>query len=225
MANPSIQQTRLLTDPSLKDLMDLVKKDIMLSLNCHAIATVESFDPENITVTATINYTKTYFKVDPTTNISSPYQVSYPLLMDCPAIILSGGTAGVSFPISPGDQCLILFNDRDIDNWFAGATTGPVATPRYHSLSDALALVGFPDTLAAYDPNRAVLFNGTTGVGVSSSKVKIFNQLFTLNTLLQNILTQLEVLANTVSVPGNPLNPAVATALTALGVQLGELLE
>lgn len=224
MAGPSIQLNRIPMDPSLKDLLDILKKDIFLSLNCHHLATVQSVNFEDRTLSATINYQKTYFEKNPVTGENVPVLVDYPNLVDVPFLILGGGEAGVSFPIEQGDECLILFNDRDIDNWFAGATTGPVASSRFHSLSDGLALVGF-NFSAILDPTRATLFNGETGVGVSDSKVKIYNAITTLNTLMQQILTQLITLSGTVPVPGNPLNPAVATALTSLATQLGQLLE
>lgn len=224
MAQPSIPLNRIPMDPSLKDLLDIHKKDIFLSLNCHHLATIQSVNFDDKTVTATINYQKTYFERDQVSGENVPKLVDYPNLTDIPFIILGGGNSGVSFPIKKGDECVILFNDRDIDNWFAGATTGPVASSRLHSLADGLALVGFNFNMTI-DEDRATLFNGETGVGVSEDKVKIYNATTTLNTLLQQILTQLETLANSVAVPGNPINPAVATALTALGMQLGQLLE
>lgn len=223
MVAPSVKQARITTEPTLKDLLDIHKKDILLSLNCHALATIQSANFNDKTVTATVNYSKTYFEKDPTTGEQVPKLQDYPILVDVPFLIIGGGGAGVTFPIKQGDECLILFNDRDIDNWFAGATSGPVATARFHSFSDGLALVGFNFDVSI-DPNFATLFNGETGVAVSTDLVKIYNATTTLNTLLQQILTQLETLANTVSVPGNPLNPAVATALVSLATDLGGLL-
>ena len=49
----------------------------------------------------------------------------------------------IDFEIRPGDACLVIFADIDIDSWFA---TGEVAEPRSgrkHSLSDGFAFVGF----------------------------------------------------------------------------------
>lgn len=224
MAGPSIQQSRNISDPSLKDLIDLSKKDIFLTLNCHALATVQSVDFDDKTISATINYQKTYFEKDEDTGAYVPVLVDYPNLIDVPFIILGGGQSGISFPIAKGDECLILFNDRDIDNWFAGATNGPVASPRLHSLADGIALVGF-NFSAMIDPTRVTMYNGSAGVAVSASLIKIFNATTTLNTILQDILTQLETLANSPAVPGIPLNPGVATALATLGTQLGLLLE
>ena len=214
MATPPTIPFKKISDPQLTDLLNLVKKDIMISLNCHAIATVQSVNTTDQILTATINYNKTYFNDDGT-----PYLVEYPVLMDCPFIILGGGGAALTFPIAKGDECVILFNDRDIDNWFSGATSGPVASARLHSLSDGLALVGLNPPIASYDPLRAVIQNGTTGVGVSTTKVKIYNATTTLNTTLQLIMVQIEALATATG------NAGIATALSTLATQLGSLLE
>jgi len=218
-------------EPSLSDLLNLFKKNLMIDLNCHHLATVQSFNSTKQTVQATINYTQTIFNLNEATKQYSPVQQNYPLLVDVPIIVLGGGNANLTMPIVQGDQCLVLFNDRSIDNWFTSGQVQPLASSRLHSFSDGIALVGLNylnggvTKLTNYDSTRAVLRNSTTGVGVSTTKVKIYNQTTTLNTILQNILTQLETLANTNAVPGSPLNPAVATQLATLATQLGGLLE
>lgn len=225
----------------LKDLLDEWKKNVMLSINCHGLATVQSVDTENMTITATMNYKKTFFQAVPG-NPSAPYVpvlVDYPILVDCPFVILGGGTSQLTFPIAQGDQCLVMFNDRDIDNWFAGLSNGPVATPRLHSFSDGLILTGFFD-VTDYDTTRAVLKNKNAMVGVGTDKVKISNTDTTLNTLLQSLTTQLgnlctalEALTVICASPGSASSPpvnvaaitAVASSLSSLATQIGGLLE
>ena len=204
------------------------KKEIFLDLNCHHLATVQAFNATNQTISATINYQKTIFVLNETSQTYQPTLLTYPILTTVPVIIMSGDQAGLTFPIVQGDQCLILFNDRSIDNWFQSGQVGPVASSRYHSFADGIALVGlrnFNTKLSNYDTLRALLFNGTTGVGVSASKVKIYNNSTTLNTVLQNILTQLQTLANSICANGSPIAPAVAIQLGSLATTLGGLIE
>ncbi len=234
-------------DPSLSDLLDLLKKEIFLGLNSHHIGTIQSFNSTAQTVVATINYTKTFFQFNSVTQTYVPVQVNYPTLVDCPLVILGGGAAHVTFPVANGDECLLIFNDRDMDNWFQTGQFGPVATGRLHSFSDAIALVGIkstPNALTSYDAVRAVLTNGNAkcGINPSNNKITLSNTSYgTLNTLLQNILTQLENLctacaAITVTgvtpgagVSGVPANAAAITAistqLSTYATQLGGLLE
>jgi hypothetical protein len=129
-------------DPSLKDLLDQFGKGLLLNLNCHAIGQIQVFDPETQQATATIVYKKTFFQPDKLTGEYLPTLVDYPILVDCPVMCLGGGDGALTFPIAPGDECLVLFNDRDIDNWFNGATGSGVNTPRLHSFADGIILVG-----------------------------------------------------------------------------------
>jgi hypothetical protein len=219
------------SDPSLKDLLDLLKKDVMLSLNSHHIGTVESFNVTKQTVTATINYPKTYYQLNAETGLYNPVLVDYPLLVDCPVICLGGGTTALTFPIQQGDECLVLFNDRALDNWFSGGAGAAVSSPRLHSFSDGIILVGLRslgNVLKNYDTVRAVLRNGTTLVGVGPSLVKIANNSTTLNTLLQSLISNIQSLVSatsaitvTCAAPGNPSSPPInAAAITAVASQL-----
>lgn len=247
VTNPVSTVNSLPIEPELRDLLDLVTRRIFLNLNCHHLATVQSFNSTNQTVQATINYPKTFRRIDPTTQQYANVQVAYPLFINVPVVILGGGNAYLTMPIIKGDQCLLLFNDRSIDNWFQSGQVSPLSNPRAHSLSDGIALIGLnfltsatATKLSSYDGVRAVLRNGTAGVGVNTDKVQVFNSMGTLNTVMQDILTQLETLAQqcalltvTCAAPGNPSTvpinaanfTAVSTQLTTLATTLGGLLE
>lgn len=173
----TISQNLVPTEPSLRDLLDLFKKDILLSLNCHHIGTIKVFNPLNQTAIVSINYNKTYFEFDQITNTYLPKGENYPLLADCPVICLGGGLSSLTFPILPGDECLVLFNDRDLDNWFIGGTGAPNATARLHSFSDGIIIVGIrslPHVLSNYDPLNVVLKNGPNAnakIGLTSASL------------------------------------------------------
>lgn len=185
---------------SLTDVLNLHKKNIMQSLNCHAIATVQSFDATKQTITATMNYTQTYFQANSQTGVYNPVLQNYPILLDCPMIIISGGTGALTMPIAAGDECLVLFNDRDMSNWNATGQQGACATNRAHSFSDGIILVGLnssPNVIQNYDPTRAVLRNGTAKVGVSPSLVQIANDVTTLKTVLDGLIDAIDTMVST----------------------------
>lgn len=237
----NIQQNLIPVEPDLIDLLVQHKKDIMLNLNCHHIGTVQVFNPLLQTASATINYQKTFFQFNNLTGQYQPMPGSYTVIAEAPVICLGGGSGALTFPIKSGDECLVLFNDRDLDNWFTGGTGSPNATARLHSYSDAIILVGLrsiPNILLNYDTTRVVLRNGiggTTMVGVGPSLVKIANVTTTLNTLLQSLITDIETLVtqtaliNVSSFGAPPNNAAAITAvkasLIALGAQISGLLE
>lgn len=251
ISNPAQQLNSYTTNIKLKDLLDSYKDATSISINCHHIGTIQAFDATTQTASATINYSKTYFKFDNLTNSNVPVQINYPLLLMCPVIFLSGGPASLTFPIAQGDECLILFNDRSLDNWYQSGSGSPVNSPRLHSISDGIILVGLKSFLNRqmnYDTARAVLRNNTSAVGVNGSKVLITNTYVgtaspstTLNTLLQTLITDLQTLITQVAaitvtgvttgsgISGIPTNAAaiaaVSSSLSSLATQIGGLLE
>lgn len=203
---PNIQQNIFnIRNPTLKDLLDYHQRQIMLTFNAHHLATIQAFDEASQTVTASINYKKTYFKFIESTQVYEPYLVDYPLLLEVPVIILGGGSTHITFPITVGDQCLLLFNDRDIDNWFGGSTSSANSTPRLHAFADAIALIG-PNNLIQdvggtkktkidqYDKVRALITNQHAKIGINptTNKITLQNDDNSLKTLLTNLCTQLQ---------------------------------
>ena len=94
-----------------------LKKEIFSSLHCALPGTVESFDAEKQTAVIRLA------------------GISLPLLYDVPVYM------PVPFEVNPGDACLVIFADRDIDAWLEGGNEKP--SGRMHSLSDGFAFVGW----------------------------------------------------------------------------------
>lgn len=65
-----------------------------------------------------------------------------PLLLDCPVMFPRGGACTLTFPVKPGDECLVVFSARCIDAWWQ---SGGIQLPmelRMHDLSDGFVMVG-----------------------------------------------------------------------------------
>lgn len=65
-----------------------------------------------------------------------------PPCVDVPVIFPMGGGYELTFPIKAGDECLLIFSERCIDNWFGTGEPSEPADFRQHDLSDAIAYVG-----------------------------------------------------------------------------------
>lgn len=66
--------------------------------------------------------------------------VNLPMLVNVPVSFPSCGSFEVELPISSGDECLVLFSDLSIDNfWLKGNVQNPVEVRR-HDLSDGIAI-------------------------------------------------------------------------------------
>jgi hypothetical protein len=210
-------QNTVATDYDLKTLLDLIKYDVLTSMNCHAIGTIQGFDSTKQTAIISMNYKRVVYGAPN----ASPTLQDYPLVLDCPVIVLGGGNGSLSFPIQPGDTCLILFNDRDISSWFSGGQVTSPATPRLHSFSDGIALVGLrslQNVISDYDATHTVLRKGSTKISLDS-KVKIENAMIT---LLQVINGLIDLIA-AATVSGVHLDNAAA--ISAYKTIVGELLE
>lgn len=75
--------------------------------------------------------------------------VAYPKLMDCPVVFPQGGGAVLTFPLEPGDECLVVFAARGIDFWWQnGAWANGAPNPQtpagahMHALSDGFVIPG-----------------------------------------------------------------------------------
>ena len=219
-----------IVDPSLRDLLLLLRQEIAYGFNCHEVGTIQSFDPTKQTATVTLNYLKTIYDQTPVgtdqtqANIPSAKAMAYPLLVDVPVFINSGGGGTLTFPISQGDTCLVLFNDRDLDGWFATGQTALPNSARAHDLADGLALVGFrclANTISGYNTTDAQLaYNG--GKIEVNSKINISNASQSLLTVLTDLITAIKGFTDT---GGYTANPATITALTNVQTELSSLLK
>jgi len=68
--------------------------------------------------------------------------VNLPLCVDVPVAFPGGGDFYLTFPVEPGDECILLFSERAIDNWYSAGDVQDPAEYRLHDLSDGLAMVG-----------------------------------------------------------------------------------
>ena len=102
---------------------EALKQEFFASLHCALPGTVVSFDAESRTA-----------EIQPAVKLGS---IAYPVLSDVPVFM------PVPFDVSPGDACLVVFSDIDIDAWFDTGEAQEPRSGRKHSLSDGFAFVGF----------------------------------------------------------------------------------
>jgi hypothetical protein len=143
--------------PNIKIILDEVKADIFATFNCVQVGKISKVTSSEQTVEIELQIKR--LAADGTST-------KYPVLVDCPYFILQGGGAYIDMPIKAGDYCLVLFNDRNIDNWWSTANVADPATARKHSLSDALAVVGLNPKTSPLDMDGTwVRILGTSGAG------------------------------------------------------------
>lgn len=99
-------------------------------------------------VVTEVNYSAQTVSVQPTIRekieINGTYQwVELPILINVPFFIYSGGGYCITLPVSPGDECLVIFADSCIDAWWQSGGVQNQVERRRHDLSDGMAIVGF----------------------------------------------------------------------------------
>lgn len=98
---------------------------------------IQSFNPD--AVTAAVQPAIRYVHID--INGKRTTQ-DYPLLVDVPVAFPRGGGCTLTFPVRPGDECELIFNDRCIDFWWQSGGVQEPVDDRMHDLSDAICFVG-----------------------------------------------------------------------------------
>lgn len=175
-----------LKEPKLFDVLNALRTQILINLNCVKIGQILTFHPSSHTADVEILFQR----------VMKDGTVSpYPRLQNCPVFTLQGGGASVQLPIAPGDNCIVLFSDRNIDNWYLNGNQQPPLDGRLHDLSDGIVLVGLnwqADTHlppASTTEARLILHDGTTKVGLQAGKVTVQNSTQNLLTVLQLLIT------------------------------------
>ena len=177
-----------------------------------------------------------------------PTVIDYPLLFSVPVLVFSGGGGSLTMPIAPGDFCVVLFNDRDLDPWLTNGTYPAVPnSTRVHSLADGIAIVGLKPASApfqGYSSTNAELKNGIGKVSIAldgtiqiigkggasaagstiqlDTLVKIANATYSFKTLLDNLIAVLLAFQDTA---GYLPNAATIANLNALKLQFDALFE
>lgn len=197
-------------DPGIADTIAAIKRDIFYSLNVCVIGKILSFNLEKKTAQIEILFKAI---VPDSLNTSGQKIVSYPILVDCPIFTLQGGGGSVQMPIAAGDQCVVLFADRNIDLWFQNGASALPPDNRTHDLSDGIAFVGInalTSSLANYSASELRISMGTAKVGITGNKVTLTNGTDTLLTVIDGLIDIIAAITDANSIP---LSPASIAAL------------
>lgn len=152
-------------------------------------AYVESFDPAAMTITAKPAIKARIQSADDNPplpgavlDVAPFWWVDMPVIVDIPVSFQGGGGFTMTMPIKKGDECILIFMSRCLDNWWylGGGASGDDAQTqgelRKHDLSDPIAIVGVrskPRALSAVSTANAELRSddGTVKIELTPAKV------------------------------------------------------
>lgn len=120
--------------PNWIQTLDGVQRKTSYELNCTRIGIVQAFYPEDLTVDVLIVNKKTIKLNADGTQAVRDYPLIRAKVVYCNPF--------ETFPINNGDECVLLFADREIESWFINGEVNAEGYPRMHALTDAVAIFG-----------------------------------------------------------------------------------
>ena len=228
-------------EAGLSEISQLLKDSVMSNLNCHNIGRIIEFDSTTQTCTVELMQIKQF---NDQAFIPAP-------ITQVPLIIYGSDNSYITLPNPVGSVCLLLFLDRNIDNFLETGEQYMPETSRMHDFTDAVALTTFKtlaNPIENYDDNaitmyyktiineviyEAVIKNAGNAINLKmtngdnysqiniASKIKIENNNQNLYTLIGNLITAI----NNITISNNAVSSASKTALNNVKTQFGELLE
>lgn len=134
--------TKKPTKPRLPIVLETTKQELLEQINCVKIGVVQAFYPGNAETSPTVDVKIAFTQVVVIAPDGTRTLAEYAELKGVPVSFQQGGGCIATFPVAQGDECLLLFNDKQLDNWLLSGAGQPPTINRMHDWSDAMAIVG-----------------------------------------------------------------------------------
>ena len=105
-----------------------------IQLNVMRIGVIQEFYPDNLTAQVKLVDKKLLGLNPDGSQVLQEYPPIYVKVCYCNPFC--------TFPLTQGMECIVLFNDRELETWFINGGSNIQAYPRMHDLTDAIAIVG-----------------------------------------------------------------------------------
>lgn len=142
------------------DLQRIATDSRLVEVHTMLPGIIESFDPGTQTARVQPAIKRIFTERGP---------LPIPVCVDVPVEFPGGGGFFVTFPIKPGDECVLCFSERCIDNWHATGGVQEAAEYRMHSYSDGIARVGLnsqPHVIPSFNAEDAEFRSRDGGVKI-----------------------------------------------------------
>lgn len=154
-----------LIDPDFNYAMDVFANSIHYDLNCHRVGKIVKFNPNDLTCDVELLELKpTQSRLD-----------KYALIQGLPLLINGGIDTNLTFGDVTGAECLVHFNDRDIDSWFDTGESYVPNSKRMHDFSDGFVSLRPHNKYdnINYEVDGTVLHKGSSKIKLTSQGVEV----------------------------------------------------
>lgn len=158
---------QLSAKPNLGQTLKMQGLKTASELNCMRIGIIQSFYPETLTADVLIaNKKELGLNADGTQKVRD-YALIEAKVCYCNPF--------ETFPLKQGDECILLFADREIESWFINGDVNPEGYPRMHDLTDAVAIVGIRSLprMISILADCLNLFYGNSNIALSENLINI----------------------------------------------------
>lgn len=163
------------TSPDLTQTLYSVVEKVGKELNCMRVGIVQAFYPDDLTADVLIANKKTInLNADGTQNVKN-YALIRAKVCYC--------TPFITYPIKKGDECILLFSDREIESWFINGEVNTEGYPRLHDLTDAIAVVGLRSL-----PNMITILQDALHLFYGNSDIQLKENQININSTLLSIV-------------------------------------
>lgn len=173
-------------EPGLSDILYQIKLSVLANLNCHNIGKIIEFDEDTQTCTVELMQLKQYngrtFPPAPITQV--------------PLFIYGAGNGHITLPNPVGTICLLLFNDRNMDNFMLTGEQYIPETTRMHDFTDCIAITTFKtlaNPIKNYDKNALTISYQNANIKIKDEIITNSQGDYTINSPVKIILNAPEV--------------------------------
>lgn len=158
---------QMATTPDLTQTLKLQGLNTASQLNCMRVGIIQEFYPEDLTVSVLLaNKRELGINPDGTQKVRDFAPITAKVCYCNPF---------ETFPLKQGDECILLFSDREIESWFINGDVNPEGYTRMHDLTDAIAIVGIrslPNMINIL-ADCLNLFYGNSNIALSENLINI----------------------------------------------------
>lgn len=198
---------QLASTPDLGQTIKTAGLKAVRDLNCIRIGIIQEFYPEDLTAKVKLASKKLLGFNQDGSQVLGDYAPIYAKVCYCNPF--------ETFPLTEGMECVLLFNDREIESWFINGGENIEAYPRMHDLTDAIAIVGIRSL-----PNMIQILTDCFHLFYGQSDIQIYNENININTSTLNITANTAQTGDT-----NQTGTITATNLNATEAASGSIID
>lgn len=204
---------------AISNLADNIKQGVdnrIKDLHTSMPGIIQSFDAEKQTASVQPAIRRIFISRQGDDEILAPHDL--PILINVPVQFPRGGGFSLTFPVKKGDECLLVFAERSLDQWHKFGGVRDPGARRFHSLSDATAFVGvssIPNKVLNYDPINTQLKKDDGSALLSVNEDSSIDLIADSNI---NVTSQADIVASGVNLSVTATGTAEVTATTSCTV-------